>query len=87
FWVQDAAAALAVRALAPQPEEEVLDLCAAPGGKTMQLAAAGARVTALDISAGRLARLADNLARTRLEATLVEGDALAFAPDRAPDAI
>lgn len=87
FWVQDAAAALAVRALDPQPGEEVLDLCAAPGGKTMQLAAAGARVTALDISAGRLARLADNLARTRLEAVLIEGDALAFTPDRAPDAI
>lgn len=87
FWVQDAAAALAVKALDPQPGEDVLDLCAAPGGKTMQLAAAGARVTALDLSAARLTRLAENLARTRLEATLIEGDALAFAPASAPDAI
>ncbi len=78
WWVQDAAAAIPVQILAPQPGERVLDLCAAPGGKTMQLAAAGAEVTAVDISSGRLARVAENLARTGLEAELVAADALAF---------
>src|SRR5690606_27317080 len=68
WWVQDAAAALAVRMLAPRPGEQVLDLCAAPGGKTLQLAAAGADVTALDLSAPRMERLRDNLARCRLSA-------------------
>ncbi len=53
WWVQDAAAALPVRLLDPQAGERVLDLCAAPGGKTLQLAAAGAEVTALDISGPR----------------------------------
>ena len=57
WWVQDAAAALPVQVLAPQPGERVLDLCAAPGGKTLQLAAMGARVTALDISERRMARV------------------------------
>lgn len=76
WWVQDAAAALPVRLLDPQPGEAVLDLCAAPGGKTMQLAAAGARVTALDISEGRMARVRENLARTGLNAETVVGDAL-----------
>ena len=78
WWVQDAAAALPVRILAPQPGETVLDLCAAPGGKTMQLAALGAQVTALDLSAPRMARVAENLARTGLAATVVIGDALSF---------
>lgn len=76
WWVQDAAAALPVQVLAPQPGEQVLDLCAAPGGKTLQLAAAGARVTALDISVRRMARVAENLARTGLTAECVTGDAL-----------
>jgi 16S rRNA (cytosine967-C5)-methyltransferase len=76
FWVQDLAAALPARVLAPQQGERVLDLCAAPGGKTMQLAAAGARVTAVDISGPRMARLAENLARTGLAAELVTADAL-----------
>ncbi len=80
WWVQDAAAALPARALAPRPGERVLDLCAAPGGKTMQLAAAGAQVTALDLSPERLARVAENLARTRLEAELVAADALVWEP-------
>ncbi|WP_299916370.1 transcription antitermination factor NusB [uncultured Roseobacter sp.] len=75
WWVQDAAAALPVQILAPQAGESVLDLCAAPGGKTMQLAAAGADVTAVDDSAGRMARLRDNLARTGLKARLVVEDA------------
>jgi 16S rRNA (cytosine967-C5)-methyltransferase len=87
WWVQDAAAALAVRLLAPQPGEAVLDLCAAPGGKTLQLAAAGAAVTALDISAPRLARLRENLARTGLAATVVAADALDWAPEARFDAI
>lgn len=78
WWVQDAAAALAAKALAPRPEERVLDLCAAPGGKTLQLAAAGARVTALDLSAPRMERLAENLARCRLPAGTVVADALTW---------
>jgi len=77
WWVQDAAAALPARILAPVPGETVLDMCAAPGGKTLQLAAAGARVTALDVSDQRLARLHENLARTGLDAAVVVGDALA----------
>ncbi|PYE83919.1 RsmB/NOP family class I SAM-dependent RNA methyltransferase [Pseudoroseicyclus aestuarii] len=78
FWVQDTAAAMAARILAPQAGEAVLDLCAAPGGKTLQLAAAGARVTAVDLSDQRLGRLRANLARTGLEAEVVAQDALAF---------
>ncbi|CAN0579020.1 unnamed protein product, partial [Ectocarpus sp. 12 AP-2014] len=61
--------------LAAQPGETVLDLCAAPGGKTLQLAAAGAEVTALDVSEARMARVHENLARTGLTAQLVVGDA------------
>lgn len=76
WWVQDAAAALPARILAAQPGEQVLDLCAAPGGKTLQLAAAGADVTALDLSEARLARLRQNLERTGLSARIVAGDAL-----------
>lgn len=78
WWVQDAAAALPVRLLAPQPGEAVLDLCAAPGGKTLQLAAAGAEVTALDLSERRLQRVAENLERMKLRAECVAGDALSF---------
>ncbi len=76
WWVQDAAAALPVRVLAPKPGEKILDLCAAPGGKTLQLAAEGAEVTALDISESRLERVRENLARTGLKATVISGDAL-----------
>ncbi len=76
WWVQDAAAALPVQVLAPKPGETVLDLCAAPGGKTLQLAAAGARVTALDISETRLERVRENLKRTGLKADVIAGDAL-----------
>ncbi|MFY2824467.1 RsmB/NOP family class I SAM-dependent RNA methyltransferase [Ruegeria sp. MALMAid1280] len=76
WWVQDAAAALPVQVLAPKPGETVLDLCAAPGGKTLQLAAAGARVTALDISETRLERVRENLKRTSLKADVIAGDAL-----------
>lgn len=78
WWVQDAAAAMAARVLAPRPDESVLDLCAAPGGKTLQIAAAGARVTAVDVSGARLAVLHENLARTGLQATVAEADALTW---------
>ena len=87
WWVQDAAAALPAKLLQPQPEERILDLCAAPGGKTLQLAASGAQVTALDISAPRMARLQANLARTGLTASLVTADALHWQPDTLFDAV
>lgn len=76
WWVQDAAAALPALILNALPGEQALELCAAPGGKTMQMAAAGAKVTAVDISESRVARLRENLERTGLEAELVVGDAL-----------
>jgi len=78
WWVQDAAAALPARMLAAQPGERVLDLCAAPGGKTLQLAATGAEVTALDISDGRMGRVRQNLKRAGLSADLVVADALTY---------
>ncbi len=87
FWVQDAAAALPVRLLEVRPGERVADLCAAPGGKTAQLAAAGARVTAVERDPKRAARLRENLARLRLEAEVVEADAAAWAPGEAFDAV
>ncbi|MEM6662834.1 MAG: transcription antitermination factor NusB [Pseudomonadota bacterium] len=87
WWVQDAAATLPVQMLGDVAGRRVLDLCAAPGGKTMQLAAAGADVTALDLSAERLGRVAQNLDRTGLEATLVEADALTWSPDQPFDAV
>ena len=87
WWVQDAAAAMAVPMLGDVKGLRVLDLCAAPGGKTMQLAAAGADVTALDISGPRMARVAENLARTGLTATCITADALAWQPDQPFDAI
>ena len=78
WWVQDAAAALPARLL-PMPDDGiVLDLCAAPGGKTAQLAAVGARVVAVDRSARRLRRLRENLGRLKLDATVVEADAAAW---------
>jgi 16S rRNA (cytosine967-C5)-methyltransferase len=86
WWVQDLSASLPAR-LIPTAAADVLDLCAAPGGKTMQLAAAGHRVVAVDASASRLARLRENLRRTHLEVDLVEADALQWAPDRQFDAI
>ena len=75
WWVQDAAAALPVRLLGPVAGLRVADLCAAPGGKTAQLASAGADVTAVDRSEARLARLAENLRRLDLSATPVHADA------------
>ena len=87
WWVQDAAAAMAVPLLGDVQGQRVLDMCAAPGGKTMQLAAAGADVTALDISGPRMARVAENLARTGLAATCITADALDWQPDQPFDAI
>ena len=87
WWVQDAAAALPARMIEARPGERVLDLCAAPGGKTMQLAATGADVTALDISSARMARVTANLARTGLAAKTVVADALDWQPDAPFDAI
>lgn len=82
WWVQDAAASLPARLLGDVKDLAVLDLCAAPGGKTMQLAASGAKVTAVDMSRNRLDRVAENLERMNLEAELVKADALKFKSDR-----
>ena len=87
WFVQDAAAAVPARLLGDVRGLAVLDLCAAPGGKTLQLAAAGARVTAVDKSAGRLVRLSENLARTGLEAEVVTGDAETAMAGRSFDAV
>jgi 16S rRNA (cytosine967-C5)-methyltransferase len=87
WWVQDAAAALPARLLGDVAGRQVLDLCAAPGGKTLQLAALGARVTALDLSEPRLARLEDNLARCGLAAETVAADLLEWQPGRLFDAV
>ena len=87
WWVQDAAAAMAVPMLGDVRGLRVLDLCAAPGGKTMQLAAGGAEVTALDISGPRMGRVRDNLARTGLQAELVVADALHWQPEELFDAV
>ena len=87
WWVQDAAAALPARLFGPVAGKPVLEIGAAPGGKTAQLAAAGARVTAVDRSAPRLARLRENLARLRLEAEIVEADALDWRPAAPADAV
>jgi 16S rRNA (cytosine967-C5)-methyltransferase len=86
WWVQDLAASLPAR-LNPHEASAVLDLCAAPGGKTMQLAAAGHLVTSVDSSQNRLARLRENLVRTHLKAQLVPADATTWVPGRDFDAI
>ena len=81
WWVQDCAASLPAKLLDPQQGERVLDLCAAPGGKTAQLAASGAKVTAVDRSAPRMKRLQENLTRLRLSAELHVADALEYSAD------
>lgn len=87
WWVQDAAAAMPVRLLGDVESLDVLDLCAAPGGKTMQLAAAGAKVTSLDLSEDRLARVRENLARTKLDAEIVCADARTWRPRHMYDVV
>ena len=87
WWVQDAAATLPVRMLGKLSGLSIIDLCAAPGGKTMQLAAAGARVTAIDRSESRLQLVMDNLARLRLSAELHAADAASWKPRAPADAV
>lgn len=87
WWVQDAAASLPARLLGNVDGLRVADLCAAPGGKTAQLAHAGARVTAIDISRSRLKRLAENMSRLGLEVETVEADLTAYEPPLLFDAV
>ena len=87
WWVQDAAAALPVRLLGEVRGRRVADLCAAPGGKTAQLAAAGALVTAVDRAPARLQRLSQNLARLLLQADLVCADAAEWTAEQKFDAV
>ena len=86
-WVQDAAAALPGRLLAARAGENIADLCAAPGGKTAQLAAAGARVTAVERDPARARWLSENLARLHLTATVIAADALEWHPTEQFDAV
>ncbi|MES2056183.1 MAG: transcription antitermination factor NusB [Pseudomonadota bacterium] len=86
WWVQDIAASLPAR-LIGRGDGIALDLCAAPGGKTMQLASAGWRVTSVDSAQSRLARLHDNLARTKLSADVVMADVLTWTPAAPADAV
>lgn len=87
WWVQDASAAIPARLLDAKPGETVLDFCAAPGGKTMQLAATGAEVVAVDRSPARLVRVNENLERTGLTAEVVAADAGEWADEREFDAV
>jgi 16S rRNA (cytosine967-C5)-methyltransferase len=87
WWVQDAAAALPARLFGDIAGREVVDLCAAPGGKTAQLATAGARVTAVDRSTRRLERLVANFDRLGLPIDAVAADALAWRPPHPMDAV
>jgi 16S rRNA (cytosine967-C5)-methyltransferase len=90
WWVQDLAASLPARLIGkvePGGDGTALDLCAAPGGKTLQLAAAGWRVTAVDVSESRLARLHENLERTGLGAEVIAADLLGWAPAAPADAV
>jgi 16S rRNA (cytosine967-C5)-methyltransferase len=87
WWVQDISAAMPARLLGAGEGRTVLDLCAAPGGKTMQLASAGWTVTAVDISESRLARLSENLERTGLSAKVVAADVMTWSPPTQVDAI
>ena len=87
WWVQDLAASLPARLLGAGEGRTVLDLCAAPGGKTMQLAAAGWNVVAVDSSAKRLERLRANMERTGLSADIVQGDIRSWAPTDQADAV
>ena len=87
WWVQDAGAALPARLIGDIAGKTVFDICAAPGGKTAQLAAAGADVHAVDSDATRLKRLQENLTRLRLDARLVAADATQWSPPHPADAI
>ena len=87
WWVQDAAAAIPARLIGAGPSQRIADLCAAPGGKTAQLAMTGASVTAVDVSDERLKRLSDNLRRLRLSADTQVADAAAWSPREPFDAV
>jgi 16S rRNA (cytosine967-C5)-methyltransferase len=87
WWVQDAAAALPARLFGDVEGKRVADLCAAPGGKTAQLAAAGALVTAVDRSPARLDRVRENLGRLRLAAELVSADVATWTAGQEFDAV
>lgn len=87
WWVQDASAAIPARLLDVQAGEQALDLCAAPGGKTLQLAAAGAQVVAVDRSAARLMRVKENLERMALSAEIVTAEAGDWDDARTFDAV
>ena len=87
WWVQDVAASIPARLLGAGEGRRVLDVCAAPGGKTMQLAAAGWQVTALDASEKRIEKMQANLARTGLSAELIAADALVWEPEELFDAV
>ncbi len=87
WWVQDAAAALPALLTGDVRDLRVADLCAAPGGKTAELAARGARVTAVDLSASRLRRLRENLGRLHLEAEVVQADAAVWTAPEPFDAV
>jgi len=87
WWVQDISAALPGSLLGKGEGRTVLDLCAAPGGKTMQLATAGWEVIAVDVSQSRLARLSENLERTGLNAKIVAADVMKWSPPARVDAI
>ncbi len=87
FWVQDAAAALPARLLAAQPGEHIADLCAAPGGKTAQLAATGAQIFAVERDPARMRRLHENLARLNLQVEVAQADAIEWRPPALLDAV
>jgi 16S rRNA (cytosine967-C5)-methyltransferase len=87
WWVQDASAAMPARLLRLGPSQTALDLCAAPGGKTLQLAATGAEVIAVDRSPARLQRVRQNLDRAGLKAEIVAADAAAWEDPRLFDAV
>jgi len=87
WWVQDTAASLPATLLGNVKGQHVIDMCAAPGGKSMQLAAAGAQVTAVDRSANRLTRLKENMTRLGLEAQIITADGVEWTPDAPVDAV
>jgi 16S rRNA (cytosine967-C5)-methyltransferase len=87
WWIQDAAASLPVRLFDAVEGTDIVDLCAAPGGKTAQLASAGARVTAIDRSTRRLDRMVANLRRLGLSVSAMAADALTWRPERLADAV
>lgn len=87
WWVQDAAAALPVKLLGDVKGQHILDMCAAPGGKTAQLAYAGANVAALDVSKNRLKRVEENMERLQLSATIIVGDARKHVPETLYDGV